>query len=114
MPPPWLYAYPFSLFGLDRFTKVTIKSNYPKDASYTVEGAFEKGKTYKCTYKGDLGETSNTVVAQSSDTLDCGTGPGKQISKDFKDGVGKCTLVVRRLQLSSPHRIGLLFFFQRP
>ena len=59
-----------------------------------VEGAFEKGKSYTCTFKGDVGESSTTVNAQSTTTLNCGEGPTKVISKDFSTDRGTCTLVI--------------------
>ena len=77
-----------------RYTDTTLKSNFPKAATYTVTGAFEKGKAYKCIFRGDRGETSNTVVAQSTDTLLCGAGPTKQISSWYSEGAGKATLVI--------------------
>ena len=59
-----------------------------------VEGGFERGKAYKCTFKGDLGESSITVVAQSTSMINCGEGPTKPISKDFNIETGTCTLVI--------------------
>ena len=69
-------------------------SKYPKAPEFNVEGAFEKSKIYKCTWKGDKGEHSNTVLSDSATLLKCGTGPTKIISSDVKGGKGTATLVI--------------------
>lgn len=65
-----------------------------KPSTYTVTGVFVKGKSYKCTFKGNKGESSNTVTAQSTTTLACGEGPTNAISSDFTSFMGYATLQV--------------------
>ena len=53
-----------------------------------------KGKSYKCTFKGNKGTKSNTVTAQSTTTLACGEGPTKAISSEIENFIGYATLQV--------------------